>query len=192
MAFTHLHLHTEYSLLDGLGKIKDYVARAKALGMTSLAITDHGVANGLVEFYSECKAQGIKPILGCEFYEAPTDRTVKGNASDDIVFTGRGAGMMPTASAVGADIIDIAKHPGTENQIWEKANSSDIFDKNNVSSKYYVATAASENDACSVFGKISPLSSKDGELSFITEKTDFKTFKENLEKLEKKGKSQQM
>ena len=83
MSYTHLHLHTEYSLLDGLGKIKDYVARAKALGMTSLAITDHGVANGLVEFYSECKAQGIKPILGCEFYEAPTDRTVKGNASDD-------------------------------------------------------------------------------------------------------------
>lgn len=77
MAYTHLHLHTEFSLLDGLGKVKDYVSRAKELGMTSLAITDHGTASGLVNFYSECKSQGIKPILGCEFYEAPAGRTEK-------------------------------------------------------------------------------------------------------------------
>ena len=78
--FTHLHLHTEYSLLDGLGKIKEYVSRAKALGMTSLAITDHGTASGLVSFYSECKKQGIKPVLGCEFYEAPHGRTEQDNS----------------------------------------------------------------------------------------------------------------
>ena len=74
MAFTHLHNHTDYSLLDGLGKVKDYVTRAKELGMTSLAITDHGTASGLVDFYEACKKAGIRPILGCEFYEAPGDR----------------------------------------------------------------------------------------------------------------------
>lgn len=70
MAFTHLHLHTEYSLLDGLGKIPEYVKRAKELGMTALAITDHGVGYGLPEFYNACKKEGIKPILGCEVYVA--------------------------------------------------------------------------------------------------------------------------
>lgn len=71
MAFVHLHSHTEYSLLDGLQKIPAYVRRVKELGMTAAAITDHGVAYGLVDFYNECKKQGIKPILGCEFYIAP-------------------------------------------------------------------------------------------------------------------------
>ena len=64
MAFTHLHVHTEYSLLDGAARIKDLVARAKELGMESLAITDHGVMFGVVDFYKECKKQGIKPIIG--------------------------------------------------------------------------------------------------------------------------------
>lgn len=77
MAFVHLHLHTDYSILDGLGKIKDYVKRAKELGMTALAITDHGVGFGLDDFYDECRAEGIKPILGCEFYVAPTSRMLK-------------------------------------------------------------------------------------------------------------------
>ncbi len=72
--FTHLHLHTEYSLLDGLGKIEDYVVRAKELGMKSIAITDHGNGYGLVEFYNSCKKHGIKPILGCEVYVAPGSR----------------------------------------------------------------------------------------------------------------------
>ena len=71
MAFVHLHSHTEYSLLDGIQKIPQYVKKIKELGMTAAAITDHGVAYGLVEFYNECKKQGIKPILGCEFYIAP-------------------------------------------------------------------------------------------------------------------------
>lgn len=70
MAFTHLHVHTEYSLLDGAGKIKDLVSRAKELGMDSLAITDHGVMYGVVDFWKECKKQGIHPVIGCEVYTA--------------------------------------------------------------------------------------------------------------------------
>ena len=62
MAFTHLHVHTEYSLLDGAARIGDLVARAKELGMTSLAITDHGVMFGVIDFYRECKKQGIRPV----------------------------------------------------------------------------------------------------------------------------------
>ena len=74
MAFTHLHVHTEYSLLDGTNKIKEYVKRLKELGMDSGAITDHGVMFGVIDFYKEAKAQGIKPILGCEVYVAPNSR----------------------------------------------------------------------------------------------------------------------
>ena len=74
MDFTHLHVHTEYSLLDGSNKIKEYVARVKELGMNSAAITDHGVMYGVVDFYREAKKQGIKPILGCEVYVAPNSR----------------------------------------------------------------------------------------------------------------------
>ncbi len=70
MAFTHLHVHTEYSLLDGASRIKDLVARVKELGMDSVAITDHGVMFGVIDFYKECKANGIRPILGCEVYTA--------------------------------------------------------------------------------------------------------------------------
>ena len=70
MAFTHLHVHTEYSLLDGASRIKDLVSRAKELGMDSVAITDHGVMFGVIDFYKECRKQGIKPIIGCEVYTA--------------------------------------------------------------------------------------------------------------------------
>ena len=70
MAFTHLHVHTEYSLLDGAARIKDVVARAKELGMDSLAITDHGVMFGVIDFYRECLKQGIHPVIGCEVYTA--------------------------------------------------------------------------------------------------------------------------
>ena len=66
MEFTHLHVHTEYSLLDGSSKIKELVSRAKELGMDSLAITDHGVMYGVVDFYRAAKAAGINPVLGCE------------------------------------------------------------------------------------------------------------------------------
>lgn len=74
MAFTHLHVHTEYSLLDGSNKIKEYVKRVKELGMDSAAITDHGVMYGVIDFYKEAKAAGINPILGCEVYVAPNSR----------------------------------------------------------------------------------------------------------------------
>ncbi len=74
MEFAHLHVHTEYSLLDGSNKIKEYVARVKELGMNSAAITDHGVMYGAVDFYKEAKKEGIKPILGCEVYVAPNSR----------------------------------------------------------------------------------------------------------------------
>ncbi len=74
MAFTHLHVHTEYSLLDGSNKIKEYVKRVKELGMDAAAITDHGVMYGCIDFYKEANANGIKPILGCEVYVAPNSR----------------------------------------------------------------------------------------------------------------------
>lgn len=83
MAFTHLHVHTEYSLLDGLNKIKDYVARLKELGMTAGSITDHGAMYGVVDFYKEATAAGIKPILGCEVYVAPGSRFDKEGGSGE-------------------------------------------------------------------------------------------------------------
>ena len=74
MAFAHLHVHTEFSLLDGSNKIKEYVKRVKELGMDSAAITDHGVMYGIIDFYRAAKAEGIKPIIGCEVYVAPNSR----------------------------------------------------------------------------------------------------------------------
>ncbi len=81
--FVHLHVHTEYSLLDGANRIKDLVARVKELGMDSIAITDHGVMYGAIEFYKECKKNGIKPIIGCEIYTAPRTRFDKEANIDD-------------------------------------------------------------------------------------------------------------
>lgn len=72
--FVHLHVHSEYSLLDGACRIKDLVSKAKAMGQTSIAVTDHGNMYAAVEFYNECKAQGIRPIIGCEVYVAPRGR----------------------------------------------------------------------------------------------------------------------
>ena len=74
MDFTHLHVHTEYSLLDGSAKIKSLVKRAKELGYDSLAITDHGVMYGVIDFYEAARAEGIKPIIGCEIYVSPGSR----------------------------------------------------------------------------------------------------------------------
>ena len=78
MSFTHLHLHTGFSLLDGSSKISELVKRVKELGMDACAITDHGVMYGVIEFYKACKAEGIKPIIGCEVYVAPNSRFEKG------------------------------------------------------------------------------------------------------------------
>ena len=74
MSFVHLHVHTEYSLLDGACRISRLVTRAKELGQSALAITDHGVMYGVIDFYRECKKQGIRPIIGCEVYVAPRSR----------------------------------------------------------------------------------------------------------------------
>ena len=75
--FVHLHMHTEYSLLDGANKIKELVAKVKELGMSSVAITDHGNMFGAIELYKECKKNNIKPIIGCEVYVAPRSRLEK-------------------------------------------------------------------------------------------------------------------
>ena len=82
MAFAHLHVHTEFSLLDGSNKIKDYVKRVKELGMNSAAITDHGVMYGVIDFYRACKKEGIKPVIGCEVYVAPKSRLDKAAGFD--------------------------------------------------------------------------------------------------------------
>ena len=74
MEFTHLHVHTEYSLLDGSNKIKECISRVKELGMDSWAITDHGVMFGVIDFYRAAREAGINPILGCEVYVAPNSR----------------------------------------------------------------------------------------------------------------------
>ena len=77
MSFVHLHVHSEYSLLDGACRVSMMAQRAKELGQTALAITDHGVMYGAVAFYQACKDAGIKPIIGCEVYVATGDRTEK-------------------------------------------------------------------------------------------------------------------
>ena len=82
MSFVHLHVHTEYSLLDGACRIGELPARVKELGQTAVAITDHGVMYGAIDFYQACKAEGVKPIIGCEVYVAPRTRFDKEHESD--------------------------------------------------------------------------------------------------------------
>ena len=83
MAFVHLHVHSEYSLLDGACRVTDLVRRVKELGQTAVAVTDHGVMYGAVDFYKAAKAEGIKPIIGCEVYVAPRTRFDKTHELDD-------------------------------------------------------------------------------------------------------------
>ena len=83
--FAHLHVHTEYSLLDGSAKISELVKRAKELGMDSLAITDHGAMFGVIDFYKACKENDVKPIIGCEVYVAPTSRFEK-NSRESVSY----------------------------------------------------------------------------------------------------------
>src|SRR5690348_16034620 len=85
-SFVHLHVHTHYSLLDGANRIPDLVKRTKALGMDSIAITDHGCMFGVIEFFNECKKEGIKPILGMEAYMAPGDRRDKSAAAGEAAY----------------------------------------------------------------------------------------------------------
>ena len=82
MGFAHLHVHTEYSLLDGSSKINEIVRQAKELGMDSLAITDHGAMYGVIDFYKACKERGIHPVIGCEVYVAEKSRFQKEGRSD--------------------------------------------------------------------------------------------------------------
>ncbi len=93
MSFAHLHVHTEYSLLDGSNKINEYVARVKELGMTAAAITDHGVMYGVIDFYRAALEAGIRPILGCEIYVAP------GSRFDREKVGGRGGPVFPPGSS---------------------------------------------------------------------------------------------
>ena len=84
--FVHLHIHSEFSLLDGANRIKDLPVRAKELGMKAIAITDHGVMYGVIDFYKACKKEGIKPIIGCEVYVAPRSRFDKEPNIDNKYF----------------------------------------------------------------------------------------------------------
>ena len=81
--FVHLHVHTEYSLLDGANRIKDLIKKVKEAGMKAVAITDHGAMYGAIEFYKECIKNDIKPIIGCEVYVAPRTRFDKEPGIDD-------------------------------------------------------------------------------------------------------------
>ena len=88
--FVHLHFHTQYSLLDGACRVKDAVAKAARLGMKGLAITDHGVMFGTIDFYNTCKKAGIKPIIGCEMYTTNTNmlerkRNLDGSQSNHLL-----------------------------------------------------------------------------------------------------------
>ena len=83
MSFVHLHLHTQFSLLDGANKIKELVPRVRSFGMPACAITDHGNMFGAVQFYQECIRAGVQPILGCEMYVAPQSRFDKIGRIDD-------------------------------------------------------------------------------------------------------------
>ena len=82
MPFAHLHVHTEYSLLDGACRIKGLAKRVRELGQTAVAVTDHGVMYGAIDFYRACKAEGVKPIIGCEVYVAPRTRFDKQHEFD--------------------------------------------------------------------------------------------------------------
>src|SRR5439155_5838619 len=91
MSFVHLHCHSHYSLLDGANRIPELVAHVKSLGMNAVALTDHGNLYGAIEFYKECKAAGINPIIGYEAYVAPNKRTdrearKRNSDSDDAIY----------------------------------------------------------------------------------------------------------
>lgn len=85
-SFVHLHVHSEYSLLDGAARISDLVRRAAENGMKALALTDHGVMYGAVPFYKACVAEGIKPIIGCEAYLTAGSRKERGSRKDQPIY----------------------------------------------------------------------------------------------------------
>src|SRR2546430_13888881 len=99
--FVHLHVHTHYSLLDGANRVPDLVARTKELGMDAIAITDHGCMFGVIEFYNECRKQGIKPIIGMEAYMAPGDRRERSKPGGDA--GGAACHLLLLAGEIGGD-----------------------------------------------------------------------------------------
>ena len=130
MAFAHLHVHTEYSLLDGSNKIKEYVKRVKELGMDSAAITDHGVMYGVIDFYRAAKEAGIKPILGCEVYVAPNSRFDKELTGGDMSSGSLGQGISAAVGMALAGKLDnkdyrvytlLGDGESEEGQVWEAA-----------------------------------------------------------------------
>ena len=127
--FTHLHVHTEYSLLDGSNKISEYVARVKELGMDSAAITDHGVMYGVIDFYKACRAAGINPVIGCEVYVAPGsrfDRETGKDAGEDryyhlILLAENNQGYANLMKIVSAGFVDgYYYRPRVDQEILEK------------------------------------------------------------------------
>lgn len=126
--FTHLHVHTEFSLLDGLPKIKKLVAKAKELGMSSLAITDHGVMYGVHKFYQECKKNEIHPIIGCEVYVAPRKHTQKVAKLDErphhlVLLAENNVGYQNLVKLVSKSFIDgFYYRPRIDRDLLEKYN----------------------------------------------------------------------
>ncbi len=127
MSFTHLHVHTEFSLLDGSNKITEYVSRVKELGMDSAAITDHGVMYGVIDFYKAAKSAGIKPIIGCEVYVAPGSRFEKKPGDNEskyyhlILLAENNLGYKNLCKIVSAGFIDgFYYKPRVDREILEK------------------------------------------------------------------------
>ena len=127
MSFTHLHVHTGYSLLDGSGKISEMVARAKELGMDSLAITDHGAMYGAIEFYKACKKEGIRPIIGCEVYVAPGKCTEKEKSVSDDRY--RHMVLLAESNEGYGNLIKIVSRGFTEGFYYKPRVDDEILEK---------------------------------------------------------------
>ena len=125
-SFVHLHVHSEFSLLDGANRVKDLPVRAKELGMDAIAITDHGAMYGAVDFYKECKKNGVKPIIGCEVYVAPRSRFDKEPGIDNhyshlILLAKNKTGYENLIKIVSAGFVDgFYYKPRVDNEILEK------------------------------------------------------------------------
>ena len=133
--FVHLHIHSEFSLLDGANRIKDLPVRAKELGMDAIAITDHGVMFGAIDFYKACKKEGVKPIIGCEVYVAPRSRTDKQPGIDNhyyhlILLAKNNEGYKNLSKLVSLSFVDGYYYkPRIDREILEKYRALDSHGK---------------------------------------------------------------
>ena len=131
--FVHLHLHSEFSLLDGANRIKDIPIRAKELGMDSIAITDHGVMFGVIDFYKACKKEGVKPIIGCEAYVAPRSRLQKEPGIDNhyyhlILLAKNNTGYKNLSKMVSLSYIDGYYYkPRIDRELLEKTTENEFM-----------------------------------------------------------------